>query len=74
MRNNFPLARVWVKFHPGRDIAQAAATAWLAGADAVTVDGAEGGTGWAPRTFLDHVGLPLAECLRRIGLPAAACW
>ncbi|MDX3854828.1 glutamate synthase-related protein [Streptomyces sp. AK02-01A] len=69
MRNNFPRAKVWVKFHPGRDIATAAATAWRAGADAVTVDGAEGGTGWAPRTFLDHVGLPLAECLRRIGRP-----
>ncbi|MFB8249190.1 glutamate synthase-related protein [Streptomyces sp. NPDC055952] len=70
MRNNFPLARTWVKFHPGRDIARAAATAWAAGADAVTVDGAEGGTGWAPRVFLDQVGLPLAECLRRIGPPA----
>ncbi|MEU6062289.1 glutamate synthase-related protein [Streptomyces sp. NPDC047097] len=67
MRNNFPEARTWVKFHPGRDIAEAAATAWAAGADAVTVDGAEGGTGWAPRAFLDQVGLPLAECLRRIG-------
>ncbi|MFJ5548055.1 glutamate synthase-related protein [Streptomyces sp. NPDC093225] len=70
MRNNFPLARTWVKFHPGRDIAGAAATAWAAGADAVTVDGAEGGTGWAPRVFLDQVGLPLGECLRRIGRPA----
>ncbi|MFD6891539.1 glutamate synthase-related protein [Streptomyces sp. NPDC059957] len=70
MRNNFPLARTWVKFHPGRDIAAAAATAWAAGADAVTVDGAEGGTGWAPRVFLDQVGLPLGECLRRIGRPA----
>ncbi|HET9380943.1 MAG TPA: glutamate synthase-related protein [Streptomyces sp.] len=70
MRNNFPLARTWVKFHPGRDIARAAAVAWEAGADAVTVDGAEGGTGWAPRVFLDHVGLPLGECLRRIGRPA----
>ncbi|WP_412076321.1 glutamate synthase-related protein [Streptomyces xanthophaeus] len=69
MRNNFPLARTWVKFHPGRDIAHAAATAWAAGADAVTVDGAEGGTGWAPRVFLDQVGLPLGECLRRIGRP-----
>lgn len=69
MRNNFPLARTWVKFHPGRDIARAAATAWAAGADAVTVDGAEGGTGWAPRVFLDQVGLPLGECLRRIGRP-----
>jgi methylamine---glutamate N-methyltransferase subunit C len=69
MRNNFPRARVWVKLPPGRDVAAAAATAWRAGADAVTVDGAEGGTGWAPRVFLDHVGLPLAECLRRIGRP-----
>ncbi|MEV7541069.1 glutamate synthase-related protein, partial [Streptomyces sp. NPDC089915] len=70
MRNNFPLARTWVKFHPGRDIGRAAAVAWAAGADAVTVDGAEGGTGWAPRVFLDQVGLPLGECLRRIGTPA----
>ncbi|MEU2024627.1 glutamate synthase-related protein [Streptomyces sp. NPDC016469] len=69
MRNNFPKARTWVKFHPGRDIAHAARTAWAAGADAVTVDGAEGGTGWAPRVFLDQVGLPLAECLHRIGRP-----
>ncbi|MFC4036164.1 glutamate synthase-related protein [Streptomyces polygonati] len=70
MRNNFPRARTWVKFHPGRDVAEAAATAWRAGADAVTVDGAEGGTGWAPRVFLDQVGLSLTECLRRIGRPA----
>jgi hypothetical protein len=70
MRNNFPKARIWVKFHPGRDIAEAAEAAWSAGADAVTVDGAEGGTGWAPLGFLDGVGLPLAECLRRIGPPA----
>lgn len=69
MRNNFPRARTWVKFHPGRDIGEAARTAWAAGADAVTVDGAEGGTGWAPRVFLDQVGLPLAECLRRVGRP-----
>ncbi|MEV0451849.1 glutamate synthase-related protein [Streptomyces sp. NPDC050600] len=69
MRNNFPKARTWVKFHPGRDIDRAARTAWAAGADAVTVDGAEGGTGWAPGVFLDQVGLPLAECLRRIGRP-----
>ncbi|MFJ5080098.1 glutamate synthase-related protein [Streptomyces sp. NPDC088553] len=67
MRNNFPRARVWVKLHPGRDVAQAAATAWAAGADSVTVDGAEGGTAWAPTGFLTHVGLPLADCLRRVG-------
>ncbi|GAA2039520.1 glutamate synthase-related protein [Catenulispora yoronensis] len=70
MRNNFPRARVWVKLHPGRDVALAAEVAWRAGADAVTIDGAEGGTGWAPTSFLDHVGLPLAECLRRIDAPA----
>lgn len=67
MRNNFPRARIWVKLPPARDIRQAAMVAWDAGADAVTVDGAEGGTGWAPVSFLQHVGLPLGECLRRIG-------
>ncbi|MFE9068505.1 glutamate synthase-related protein [Streptomyces violaceusniger] len=66
MRNNYPRARIWVKLPPGRDVGPAAETAWQAGADAVTVDGGAGGTGWAPQAFLDHVGLPLAECLRRI--------
>ncbi|MHA6757545.1 glutamate synthase-related protein [Streptacidiphilus sp. PAMC 29251] len=66
MRNNYPRARCWVKLFPGRDVGPAADVAWRAGADAVTVDGAEGGTGWAPTSFLDHVGLPLAECLRRV--------
>ncbi len=70
MRNNFPRARVWVKLPPGRDIAAAARIAWTAGADSVTVDGAQGGSGWAPRAFLSGVGLPLAECLHRIGVPA----
>jgi hypothetical protein len=66
MRNNYPRARTWVKLHPGRDVRHAAEVAWAAGADAVTADGAEGGTGWAPSVFLDQVGLPLAECLRRM--------
>jgi hypothetical protein len=66
MRNNFPEARAWVKLPPGRDVAEAARVAWEAGADAVTVDGGEGGSGWAPRAFLEHVGLPLGECLLRI--------
>ncbi|MFD4456613.1 glutamate synthase-related protein [Nocardia sp. NPDC058480] len=66
MRNNYPRCRVWVKLPPARDVHLAAALAWAAGADAVTVDGAEGGTGWAPLGFLGQVGLPLAECLRRI--------
>lgn len=71
MRNNYPRARVWVKLPPARDVYTATRVAWAAGADAVTVDGAEGGTGWAPTGFLRHVGLPLGECLRRIGTPAA---
>jgi methylamine---glutamate N-methyltransferase subunit C len=66
MRNNFPCCRAWVKLPPGRDVAIAAAIAWEAGADAVVVDGAEGGTGLAPLAFLNHVGLPLGECLRRV--------
>jgi isopentenyl diphosphate isomerase/L-lactate dehydrogenase-like FMN-dependent dehydrogenase len=67
MRNNFPRAGVWVKLPPARDVRAAALVAWDAGADAVTVDGAEAGTGWAPVAFLQHVGLPLGECLRQIG-------
>lgn len=67
MRNNFPRAKVWVKLHPGRDVREAAEVCWDAGADAVTVDGAEGGSGWAPLSFLDHVGLPLSECLLELG-------
>lgn len=72
IRSNYPQVRIWVKLLPGRDVAVAAAAAWRAGADAVTVDGAEGGTGWAPTAFLGQVGLPLAECLRRIE-PGASC-
>ncbi|MEV8631254.1 glutamate synthase-related protein [Streptosporangium sp. NPDC051023] len=72
MRNNYPRARVWVKLPPVRDVRDAAMTAWSAGADAVTVDGAEAGTGWAPLSFLQHVGLPLGECLARIG-PHSSC-
>jgi hypothetical protein len=67
LRNNFPRCRIWVKLPPARDLRDAATVAWNAGADAVTVDGGEGGTGWAPSAFLKHVGLPLAECLARIG-------
>jgi len=70
MRNNFPRARAWVKLPPARDVGAAATVVWEAGADAVTVDGAEGGTGWAPTAFIEHVGLPLGECLRRIAAPA----
>ncbi|WP_030750827.1 glutamate synthase-related protein [Streptomyces sp. NRRL S-31] len=66
MRNNYPRARCWVKLFPGRDVGRAAAIAWDSGADAVAVDGAEGGTGWAPTGFLGHVGLPLAETMRRV--------
>lgn len=73
MRNNFPRARVWVKLPPARDIRVAALVAWEAGADAVTVDGAESGTGWAPVSFLEQVGLPLGECLRRIGDHPTSC-
>ncbi|MFK0158097.1 glutamate synthase-related protein [Streptomyces sp. NPDC090493] len=73
MRNNFPRARVWVKLHPGRDVADAARVAVDAGADAVTVDGAEGGTGWAPLAFTGGVGLPLAVCLRRLAAAPPPC-
>jgi len=62
-----------VKLTPAWDVREAARVAWDAGADAVTVDGAEGGSGWAPSAFLHEVGLPLGECLSRLsGLEHAA--
>ncbi|WP_328313231.1 glutamate synthase-related protein [Streptomyces sp. NBC_00442] len=73
MRNNFPRARVWVKLHPGRDVAEAARVAVDAGADAVTVDGAEGGTGWAPLAFTAQVGLPLSAALHRLAADPPPC-
>jgi isopentenyl diphosphate isomerase/L-lactate dehydrogenase-like FMN-dependent dehydrogenase len=73
MRNNFPRAKIWVKLPPARDVAAAAETAWAAGVDAVTVDGSEGGTGWAPTSFLESVGLPLSECLRRLRVGPGQC-
>jgi methylamine---glutamate N-methyltransferase subunit C len=69
MRNNYPRAKVWIKLPPTRDVDAAAQVAWEAGADAVTVDGAEGGSGLAPTAFLDHLGLPLLECLLLLGRP-----
>jgi len=33
--------------------------------DFITIDGAEGGTGAAPMSLIDHMGLPLAEALPR---------
>ena len=66
MRNNFPGVRVWVKLPPGRDLRLAGDAAWGAGADAVVVDGACGGTGLTATVLLQHLGLPLDECLRRL--------
>jgi glutamate synthase domain-containing protein 2 len=34
--------------------------------DFLTIDGGEGGTGAAPQTLMDHVGLPIAEALPRV--------
>lgn len=69
MRNNYPRVKVWVKLPPTRDVDAAAHVAWEAGADAVTVDGAEAGSGLAPIAFLEDVGLPLLECLFLVGRP-----
>lgn len=57
---------------PTRDVGEAARLAWAEGADAVTVEGAEAGTGWAPDAFLRHVGLPLADCLALVD-PGSSC-
>lgn len=64
LKNNYPKARVWIKAGPYRDLDRLIGVAGEAGADAVIVDGKEGGTGMSPIVALKDLGLPLVACLR----------
>jgi len=64
LKNNYPKARVWIKSGPYRDLDRLIDVA--SGADAVIVDGKEGGTGMSPIVALKDLGLPTLACLKRI--------
>ncbi len=66
LKNNYPRAKVWVKLGPYRDLDRVIKVCSNAGADAITVDGKEGGTGMSPIVALKDLGLPTLACLKRI--------
>ncbi len=77
LKNDYPRVRVWFKTGPYRDLDRVLQIASAAGADNITVDGKEGGTGMSPTIALMDVGLPTLACLRRLrdakarGLPTS---
>ncbi len=62
-KNNYPRARIWLKTGPFRDLGEQLEVAQRAGADAVSIDGAEGGTGMSPSVAMADLGLPTVACL-----------
>ena len=68
LKTAYPRVRIWVKLGGFRDALQAVRVAAEEGADAVVLDGLEGGTGMAPKAALSHLGLPtlaMAAAVRR---------
>lgn len=57
---------IWFKTGPYTDIEEQIDVAARAGADAITIDGAEGGTGMSPISTMDNIGWPTLKCLRVI--------
>ncbi len=66
LKNNYPRAKVWVKAGPYRDIDRVIDICSKAGADAVIIDGKEGGTGMSPIVALKDLGYPTLVCLKKI--------
>jgi len=66
MRNNYPRARIWIKTGPYRDVSDVIRIADEEGADAVVIDGKEGGTGMAPSVAMKDLGYPAIVGLRKI--------
>ncbi|WP_069807854.1 glutamate synthase-related protein [Vulcanisaeta thermophila] len=66
MKTAYPRARIWIKLGPYRDVDRVISIAHEEGADAVVIDGKEGGTGMAPSMALKHLGYPTLVALKKI--------
>ncbi len=66
IKNNFPRVRVFVKTGPYRDLDRVIEIADREGADAILIDGKEGGTGMSPVAAMRDLGLPTISCLSAI--------
>ncbi len=58
MKTAYPRVKIWIKLGGFRDALEVIRVAAEEGADAVILDGLEGGTGMAPRAAMQHLGLP----------------
>jgi len=66
MKNNYPRVKVWIKTGPYRDLDKIIEIAWKNGADAIVIDGKEGGTGMSPIIAMKDLGYPTIVCLKKI--------
>ncbi|KUO87412.1 MAG: glutamate synthase [Thermoproteus sp. JCHS_4] len=66
MRTAYPRARIWIKLGPFRDALDVIRIAAEEGADAVVIDGKEGGTGMAPTAAMKDLGYPTLVGLKAI--------
>ena len=66
MRTSYPRAKVWVKVGPYRDVLDVIKVSYEEGADAVVIDGKEGGTGMAPSVAMKELGYPTIVGLIKI--------
>lgn len=63
LKNDYPLAKIWLKTGPYRDLERVLEIAENVEIDCVSIDGKEGGTGMSPSAAMDHLGLPTAICI-----------
>ncbi|ABL78537.1 glutamate synthase-related protein [Thermofilum pendens] len=66
MKTSYPRAKVWIKVGPFRDVLEVVKVSYEEGADAVIIDGKEGGTGMAPSVAMKELGYPTVVGLAKI--------
>lgn len=66
LKNDYPRVKIWFKTGPYRDLGEVIKIAAGAGADNITIDGKEGGTGMSPSVALNDVGIPTISCIKAI--------
>jgi len=64
MKTAYPRAKIWIKLGPFRDALDVIRIAAEEGADAVVIDGKEGGTGMAPTAAMKDLGYPTLAALK----------
>jgi glutamate synthase domain-containing protein 2 len=66
MKTAYPRAKIWIKLGPFRDALDVIRIVAEEGADAVVIDGKEGGTGMSPTAAMKDLGYPTLAALKFI--------